>query len=224
MRLQKFLSNAGVASRRRGENLIREGRVAVNGIPAKIGQSVNELEDQVTVNGKRINLVQDKTTYLINKPRFVVSTVSDPQGRDTVMSLIPQSSGLFPVGRLDYESEGLMLLTNDGDLAYQLTHPKFEVNKTYLVQVKGKLTQAKIDRLEKGLIIDGRRTAPATITVGESTPERTWFEITIHEGRNRQIRKMCAAVSLPVTRLIRLKFGNYELGNLRPGEYQLFKD
>ena len=220
MRIHKFLSHSGITSRRRGEELVKEGRVTVNGTIATIGQVIDENKDKVMVNGKEIIATTTHTTYIINKPRFVVSTVSDPQGRRTVVSLIPKGGHLYPVGRLDYESEGLMLLTSDGDLAYNLTHPKFEIEKTYSVQVKGKLTPSKIQRLEKGVVIDGKRTAQATIELGETTEDRTWFNITIHEGRNRQIRKMCAIVGLPVTRLIRLSMGDYNLGELKPGEYQ----
>jgi len=218
MRIHKFLSVAGVTSRRRAEELVRDGRVSVNGQKATIGQIIEEGKDEVKVGDKLISLAEEKIYYLINKPRFVVSTVSDPQGRRTVMSLVPHTHHLYPVGRLDYESEGLMLLTSDGDLAYKLTHPKFNVDKTYRVQVKGKLTPNTIGKLEKGVMVDGRKTAPAKIEVVEQTKDRTWFDITIHEGRNRQIRKMCAAVKLSVTRLIRTRLGDFELGELKPGE------
>lgn len=221
MRIHKFLSRAGVTSRRRAEQLIKDGLVSVNENPGRIGQIIDENNDCIKVSGKTIHLPATSVTYLVNKPRFVVSTVSDPQGRKTVVDLVPHTAHLYPVGRLDYESEGLMLLTSDGDLAYTLTHPKFAVPKTYRVQVKGKLNHKIRARLEKGLIIDGRRTAPAVVEPGETTPDRTWFDITIHEGRNRQIRKMCAAVNLAVTRLIRTKLGDHELGNLKPGEYRL---
>lgn len=220
MRIHKFLSRAGISSRRKGEELVQRGKVLVNGLLAKIGQVIDETQDEVIVDGKKITVAQEKVSYLVNKPRFYISSVKDPEGRKTVMSLVPGASKLFPVGRLDYESEGLMLLTNDGDLAYKLTHPKFEVNKTYHVQVKGNLSDVKIKKLEYGVMIEGKKTAPAKIKNVIKEGERTWFDITIHEGRNRQIRKMGEAVHLPVTRLIRTHLGPYELGDLKPGEYK----
>lgn len=220
MRIHKFLSVAGIASRRHAEDMVRAGQVTVNGKAATIGQVIDETADRVEVEGKPVEPQSQKVYYLVNKPRFYVSTVVDPEGRKTVVSLLPGNVPVYPVGRLDYESEGLMLLTNDGDLAYRLTHPKYEVEKTYRVQVKGKLTEPKKDKLEKGVIVDGKKTAPARVEIGEKTDDRTWFDITIHEGRNRQIRKMCDAVGLGVTRLIRTHLGPYTLGDLKPGEYR----
>ena len=220
MRIHKFLSRAGISSRRKGEELVKQGKVLVNGLPAQIGQVIDETKDEVIVDGKKLKTASEKVYLLVNKPRFYVSTVSDPEGRKTVMDLVPAAQHLFPVGRLDYESEGLMLLTNDGDLAYQLTHPKFEVEKTYRVQVKGVTSAAKIKKLESGIVIEGKKTAPAKIKLAEKTIDRSWFDITIHEGRNRQIRKMCEAVGLPVTRLIRTHLGPFELGSLKPGDYK----
>ncbi len=220
MRINKYLAHAGIGSRRGVEELITKGLVSVNGEVASLGQDVSST-DQVMVNGKLISKPVELMYYLVNKPRGVVSTTSDPEGRRTVLSLIPGlKSRIYPVGRLDYESEGLMLLTNDGDLSYRLTHPKFEVEKTYLVQVKGKLSAKAVTLLEKGIKIEGKKTAPAKVVVTEARTDRTWFKITIHEGRNRQIRKMCEALDFPVMRLIRIKLGEWELGNLKPGEYK----
>lgn len=218
MRIHKFLSTAGMTSRRRAEVLVHAGKVTVNGVTATIGQVIDETKDKVVVEGREVQPQASKVYYLVNKPRFYISTVSDPQGRQTVMSLVPGTTHLYPVGRLDYESEGLMILTNDGDFAFRLTHPKFQIEKTYRVQVKGKLTPTKSARLEKGVYVDGRKTAPARIENVEIDADRTWFDITIHEGRNRQVRKMCEIVDLPVTRLIRIRLGDYELGDLKPGE------
>jgi len=220
MRIQKYLAHAGLTSRRRAENLVVESRVMVNGLVATIGQVIDEDKDVVVVNGQTITLDEPELYYLLNKPRAVVSTVSDPQGRKTIMSFLPPSfrGRLYPVDRLDYDSEGLMLLTNDGDLAYRLTHPKFMVEKTYSVQIKGTLSPANIGRFKAGIVVEGRKTAPAQLEIIESDPKRTWFSMTIHEGRNRQIRKMCAALGLSVTRLIRTHLGPYELGDLKPGE------
>lgn len=221
MRIHKFMSHAGVTSRRHAEAMVGEGRVMVNGVKATIGQVIDETKDTVLVDGKPISLDQNRVYYLVNKPRLYISTVSDPEGRKTVMSLVPKGSHMFPVGRLDYESEGLMLLTNDGEFANTLTHPKYEVPKTYHVQVKGSLTTVKKSKLETGVVVEGVRTAPAVIGNVVKEAERTWFDITIHEGRNRQVRKMCEVVHLPVTRLIRTRLGPYELGTLKPGEYIL---
>lgn len=220
MRIHKYLAHAGIASRRHAEELVAAGKVTVNGQPAKIGQSIDATRDTVAVDGQPVTGTSAQVYFLVNKPRFYISSASDPQGRATVLSLVPFTGHLYPVGRLDYESEGLLLLTNDGDLAYRLTHPKFEIPKTYRVQVKGRLTPARRKQLEQGVSLDGHRTAPAQIEAITQEDTRTWFDITIHEGRNRQVRRMCQAVDLPVTRLIRLKLGEYELGDLKPGEYR----
>ena len=158
--------------------------------------------------------------YLLNKPRSVVSAVTDEEGRRTVISLVPGGHRLYPVGRLDYDSEGLMLLTNDGDLAYKMTHPKFEIDKTYHVLVKGVMPPKAIGYLEQGVTIEGKKTAPAKVSISEAQPNNTWIDITIHEGRNRQIRKMCEAVGYPVMRLIRTHLGPWELGDIPTGKYR----
>lgn len=220
VRLQKFLSAAGVASRRHSETLIVDGLITVNGTRAKLGMSIDPEHDQVRYRRGLITAPAPLLYYLIHKPRQVVSTASDPSHRRTVTSFIPSSTRLYPVGRLDYDSEGLMLLTNDGALTQKLTHPKYEVSKTYRVLVKGRLTPATIAKLEAGIVIDGKKTAPATVTLVELQTHNTWIDITIHEGRNRQIRKMCEAVGYPVLRLIRTRLGDWELGDLKPGEYR----
>jgi len=219
IRIHKYLAHSGVASLRKSEALIRSGAVTINGRPAQIGQAVDPAVDQIKVNGKQVNPVNQIISYLINKPRSVVSTVSDPEGRRTVVSLIPTKARLYPVGRLDYDSEGLMLLTNDGQLANRLTHPRYEIDKTYRVLVKGVVSDKVVGYLENGVTIDGAKTAPAKVVVAERQPQNTWLDITIHEGRNRQIRKMCEAVHHPVIRLIRTQLGPYSLGDLKPGSY-----
>lgn len=220
MRIHKYLAHAGITSRRRAEVLITDGKVMVNGEVATIGQVIDEENDVVVLNGQTVSLDQPKVYFLLNKPRSVVSTVSDPQGRKTIMSFIPSSfrGRLYPVGRLDYDSEGLMLLTNDGDFAYNLTHPKFNIDKTYSVQIKGTLSPANIGRFKAGIVVEGRKSAPAALEIIETNEKRTWFSLTIHEGRNRQIRKMCAALGLSVTRLIRTHLGPYELSDLKSGQ------
>jgi len=223
MRIHKYLAHAGVASRRHAEEMVAAGKVTVNGRVATVGKIIESDTDVVAVEGKKVAIDKILVYYLLNKPRGVISAVTDPDGRRTVVSLVPGGHRLYPVGRLDYDSEGLMLLTNDGDLAYQITHPKFEINKTYHVLIKGVMNEKSIGYLESGVTIEGHKTAPAIVTIAEAQPNNTWIDITIHEGRNRQIRKMCEAVGYPVMRLIRTKLGPWELGDLGSGKYRTLK-
>ncbi|MFH1244745.1 MAG: pseudouridine synthase [bacterium] len=218
MRIHKFMSLAGVASRRTSEQMVVDKKVLINGHPAKIGDIVDPEHDKIIVNGKLLVAPSEFSYFLVHKPRQVVSTVSDPDGRRTVTSLVPGGTRLYPVGRLDYESEGLMLLTNDGELAHHLTHPSFEIDKTYRVLVKGVLPDKSVGYLEAGLTIEGHKTAPAKVNIVERQEHNTWFDITIHEGRNRQIRKMCEAIGYPCLRLIRTRLGPWELGDLASGQ------
>jgi len=218
MRLNQYLARHGIASRRAADELIKSGKVTVNGEKAALGMQVVEGVDIVTYRGKNLGDPQTLAYYLLHKPTGVVTSVSDPEGRRTVLDLLPTKERLYPVGRLDYDSEGLVLMTNDGALAYKLTHPKFEVEKVYKVLVKGAPTKQALAKLEGGVMFEGKRTAPAKVKVLETQEVKTWLEFVIHEGRNRQIRKMCHVVGHPVVRLIRLKLGPFELGDLRPGQ------
>lgn len=220
MRIHKYLAHAGVASRRHAEEMVANGEVVVNGGVAKVGQVIDSDTAKVSVSGKAVSIDQTLVYYLLNKPRGVVSAVTDPDGRRTVTSLVPGGHRLYPVGRLDYDSEGVMLLTNDGDLAYKITHPKFEIDKTYHVLVKGVIPEKSLGYLRSGVTIEGKKTAPAIVEISESQPNNTWIDITIHEGRNRQIRKMCEAVGYPVLRLIRTELGPWKLGDIPSGKFR----
>lgn len=224
MRIHKYMAHAGIASRRSAEKMVKEGEVMLNGHKAKIGDIVDTEHDKVTVGGQSTKLISEDLYYLLHKPRQVVSSVKDEGGRRTVASLIPQGSRLYPVGRLDYESEGLMLMTNDGELAFRLTHPSFEVEKKYRVLVKGVMSQKSVGYLTTGVTIEGRKTTADQVQIVEAQDHNTWIDITIHEGRNRQIRKMCEAVGYPVLRLIRTKLGPWELGDLPSGKSRQLTD
>lgn len=218
-RLQKVLAHAGIASRRKSEELILAGRVKVNGeIVRELGKKVGA-GDYIEVDGKPIR--EEKKIYiLLNKPVGYLSTVDDPRGRRTVLDLLADVGGrVYPVGRLDYDTSGLLLLTNDGELTYKLTHPSFEVPKTYLVEVEGKPGR-ELERLEKGIILEDGLTAPARVERVRTKGNRTFFHLTIHEGRNRQVRKMCAALGYPVKSLKRIRFAYLELGGLPEGQYR----
>lgn len=221
MRLQKYLADAGVASRRACEALIAAGRVRVNGATAAIGQSV-EAGDTVELDGKPVACAQRHVVILFYKPRGVVCTSEDPEGRRTVQDYfrdLPER--LYNVGRLDLNSEGLLLMTNDGALAHRLTHPRFGVEKTYYVVCDGKVTASDFAKLTNGVLLDDGMTAPARVDCVRTTQRGdTSFLITIHEGRNRQIRRMAEAIGHRTLRLKRERFGCLELGTLKPGEWR----
>lgn len=225
-RLQKFMAEAGVASRRACEELIRQGRVTVNGETASLGRSVEPKQDRVELDGKPIQKEQRRTVILLYKPRGVVSTSSDPEGRRTVQDYfreIPER--LYNVGRLDLNSEGLLLMTNDGALANRLTHPRYGVEKTYYAVCDGKLTASEAARLTNGVELEDGVTAPARVDAVRTTQRGdTSFLITIHEGRNRQIRRMLEAVGHRTLRLKRERFGPLSLGTLAPGEWRKLSD
>ncbi len=226
VRLQKYMADCGVASRRACEELIAAGRVAVNGVPASIGQSVDPDKDRVTLDKKPLKLQRQHVVILLYKPRGVVSTSEDDRGRKTVQEFVKDLPyRLYNVGRLDLNSEGLLLLTNDGELANQLMHPRYGVAKTYRVVCDGTLSASEIATLTNGVELDDGLTAPAKITnIRRSTTGGTAFSITIHEGRNRQIRRMLEAVGHRTLRLKREAYGPLQLGSMRPGEWRYLTD
>ena len=215
-RLQKVLAQAGLGSRRTCEELIADGRVTVNGEVATLGTRADPESDAIEVDGARIGVRQGLVHYLLNKPAGVVTTASDPQGRPTVVGLVPAEPRVFPVGRLDADTEGLLVLTNDGELAHRLTHPSFGVDKEYLAEVAGTPSRGALRRLREGVDLDDGPTAPARVSLVGSHMVR----ITIHEGRNRQVRRMCEAVGHPVRRLVRVRIGPLADRRLPPGEWR----
>jgi 23S rRNA pseudouridine2605 synthase len=215
-RLQKVLARAGFGSRRACEELIADGRVAVNGEVARLGRRVDVDNDRVEVDRVPVSVRPGLVYYLLNKPTGVVSTADDPQGRPTVVDLVPDEPRVFPVGRLDFATEGLLLLTNDGELTHRLTHPKFGVEKEYLAHVEGSPARHTLRRLREGVDLEDGTTAPARVSlVGDDV-----VRIAIHEGRNRQVRRMCEAVGHPVTRLVRTRIGPLTDRKLKPGAWR----
>ncbi len=224
VRLQKYMAECGVASRRKSEELISSGKVKVNGHPASIGDKVNPKKDIVTVRGKRIDKEERLYYVMLNKPRGYITTVSDELGRKTVMDLVDVDARVYPVGRLDKDSEGLLILTNDGSFANALTHPKHNFAKVYRVTVRPAVTDSVLDKLRNGIEIDGRKTAKCDINIISEEEGRTVLEFILREGRNRQIRKMCEAVGLEVARLKRISIGPVKLGTLKPGKTRRLTD
>lgn len=220
-RLQKIIAQAGLASRREAEKWIEAGKVMVNGRPAQLGERADLSLDKIQVDGKDLGKVEEKITVLLNKPRGYVSTLKDPEGRRLVTDLlndIPQR--LFPVGRLDYNTEGLLLLTNDGDLAFRITHPSHNVEKTYLVKVRGLMSEKMVKRLEHGVDLEDGVTAPAKVNNIRRAGAGCWFEVTIHEGKNRQVRRMCEALGLTVVRLKRIQLNFLDLTGVPTGRFR----
>jgi 23S rRNA pseudouridine2605 synthase len=219
-RVQKLLARAGLGSRRACEDLIRAGRVTVDGAPATLGDRADPERQRIELDGVPVVARTDRVYYLLNKPRGVVTTARDPQGRPTVVDLVPEVPRVFPVGRLDVDTEGLLLLTNDGDLAQLLAHPRHGVDKTYLAEVEGDAGEPAIARLRSGVELDDGPTAAARVRLMSRARGRSAVELTIHEGRNRQVRRMCAAVGLPVTRLVRTRIGPLTDTRLAPGTWR----
>ena len=221
MRLQHYLAKAGIASRRKSEQIIADGRVSVNGeIVLSMGKTVEE-GDRVLLDGKPVHLSHRTMTVLYYKPRGVVSTASDERGRPCVTDIVRDlPERLYPIGRLDMNSEGLLLLTNDGDLALRMTHPRYGVEKCYVASVEGHVAGEAIERLRRGVMIDDRMTAPARVRRLPSGGEHEKLEIVIHEGRNRQVRRMLEAVGNPVVRLVRTAVGPLTIRGLKPGAWR----
>ena len=224
-RLQKLISQAGLASRRQAEKWIEEGRVRVNGTTAQLGDQAEVGRDRIEIDGKPLRVDRASVTILLNKPRGYISSLKDPQGRPLVTDLVRDvGQRLYPVGRLDFNTEGLLLLTNDGALAQRLSHPSQHVDKTYLVKARGNLTPAMRQKLEQGIEIDQRMTAPASVANIRNSGQFCWFELTIHEGRNRQVRKMCEALNLMVVRLKRIRLGFLDLEGVATGKFRYLTD
>ena len=221
IRIQKFLADCEVASRRKSEALVADGKVTINGRLAQIGDKVNINKDEVKVNGKKV-LAQTKHYYImLHKPRGFVSTVKDEKDRKCVADLVSDiPARLYPIGRLDKDSEGLLLMTNDGNFANKIMHPAFHVFKKYRVTIKPSISEEQITALCIGVDIDGQTTLPAQVRVISQQPGRVVLEISICEGRNRQIRKMCESLGLEVARLKRVAIGQVKLGMLQPGEWR----
>lgn len=216
-----MLADCGVASRRKAEAMIESGRVAVNGVRASIGDKVDIKKDRVTVDGEPVRPVEEKLYIMLHKPRGYLTAMADDRGRKCVSELVEElDTRVFPVGRLDKDSEGLLLMTNDGAFANLIAHPSTHVPKVYRVTVRPGVTEAQLTRLSVGVEIDGRMTAPATIRVLEQQPGRVVLEFVLHEGRNRQIRNMCEAVGLEVARLKRTAVGAVKLGMLPQGRFR----
>jgi len=215
-RLQKVLAAAGVGSRRVCEDLIDEGRVRVNGEVARLGRRVDATADLIEIDGAAIGVAPGLVHYLLNKPVGVVSTASDPQGRPTVVELVPAEPRVYPVGRLDVDTEGLLLLTNDGELTHRLTHPSFGVDKEYLAEVEGEPSRGDLRRLREGVELEDGVTAPAKV----SLPAPNLIRLVIHEGRNRQVRRMCETIGHPVVRLVRTRIGGLRDPDLEPGGWR----
>ena len=226
VRLQKYIADCGVASRRKAEELIAAGKVRVNGVVAQIGQKVDPRHDSVTVSGRKLNRETEYVYLLLNKPRGYVTTMSDEMERKCVAELVADvEKRVYPVGRLDRDSEGMLLFTNDGKFANAMTHPAHHIAKTYCDSVRPAVTEEQLNVLTSSLMIDGRQTVPADVRVISKEDGKSVMEIVLFEGRNRQIRRLCEEAGLETARLKRTSIGQLKLGGLRPGEYRyLTKD
>lgn len=219
-RLQKVLASAGIGSRRACEDLIAQGRVAVNGAVASLGDKADRTSDVVTLDGERINVDPDLVYVLLNKPRGVITTADDPEGRPTVMELVNLPQRLFPVGRLDQDTEGLLLLTNDGELANALMHPSYEVKRIYVALVVGEVRKHVITRLREGVELEDGWARPRGVRLLEQERGKSLIELVMTEGRKREVRRLLGAVGLKVERLARVAYGGVELGELRQGKWR----
>lgn len=222
-RLQKIIAAAGITSRRAAEEMILDGRVSVNGVVVtELGTKADLASDRITVDGVLLRPTEKLYYVLLHKPAGYVTSLKDPQGRQLVTELVQDvGARLFPVGRLDYNSEGLLLMTNDGEWANRLMHPRHQVDKEYHVRVRGKVDPQQIRRLVEGVELEDGHVSGASVRLLKADQSNDWLSITIREGRNRQVRRMCSAVGLSVVRLRRIRYGNLTLGGLQPGEYRL---
>jgi len=225
VRLQKFLAQSGVCSRRKAEEHIKAGRVAVDGKKVmEMGVTILPGQNRVTFDNKLVTLEEELVYYMLNKPGGYVTTLSDPQGRPIVTSLLKGvNSRLFPVGRLDLDTEGALILTNDGNLAQKIQHPSYATNKSYEALVKGTPSKSKIDKLEKGIVLEGKKTSPARVKILSEKGRNCLMKITIHEGRKRQVKKMFSQMGHHVLHLKRTAYGKLTLGSLATGSYRLLK-
>lgn len=223
-RIQKILASRGVASRRAAEQYIRDGRVTCNGVVCMLGDTADADLDQILLDGNPIASKSAFVYVMLNKPRGYVTTMSDEKGRASVAELVADCpTRIYPIGRLDMDSEGLLLFTNDGDLANRLMHPRHEVNKTYRVYVTG-FSREALERVKEPIVIDGYRIRTPQVALLENDGERAILSIVIHEGRNRQVRRMCAAAGMHVTRLVRISEGDVRLGNLKTGKWRFLTE
>ncbi len=223
IRLQKFIADCGVTSRRKAEELIVQGRVAVNGaIETTLGSKVNPDEDVVSVDGELVDLATISKVYLLmHKPRGYVTTLDDPEGRDTVLDLCPEvSERIYPVGRLDYLSEGLLILTNDGDVANMIMHPKHNIQKVYEVKVFGAVSMQILAKLKEGYVLEGRKIRPEAVRVIQQLENKTWLEFRLSEGKNREIRNICEAAGVTIDKLKRVAIANITVDGIAPGKYR----
>ena len=221
VRLQKYMADCGIASRRKSEELIAAGKVKVNGKTARVGDKVDPKRDQVTVDGRKVRKDQEVRYIMLHKPRGFISTMSDEMDRKCVAQLVADvGTRVYPVGRLDRDSEGLLLFTNDGELATNMTHPSKHVSKIYRVTIRPDITDEQVAQMMAGILIDGKKTLPADVKVLQKYDDRTVLEVTLCEGRNRQIRKMCEALGLEVARLKRTAIGPVKLGMLQQGKWR----
>lgn len=216
------MAKAGIASRREAERMVMEGRVTVNGkVVDELGSKADPLKDHIKVDGKRVARFEPKVTLLLNKPRGYLSTVKDPGGRPTVMDLLKNVRGrLYPVGRLDFDAEGLLLLTNDGELANVLAHPRYSIPRTYLVKAGGVPDEKKLARLMRGVMLEDGRAAVASVHILRQKEKNSWMEVVVTEGRNRLVKRMFSAIGHPVLKLKRIQFGPIRLGNLPFGQFR----
>jgi len=220
-RVQKILAKAGIASRREAEKIILEGRVTVNGKVIQLGAKADPEKDHIKVDGKRIPRPEPKITLVLNKPRGYLSTVKDPKGRPTVMDLLGKIKWrLYPLGRLDFDAEGLLLLTNDGEIAYHLSHPKFLIPRTYWVKVQGVPGERKLDLLKKGIRLEDGLAKAQSVQILREREKNSWIQITVTEGRNHLVKRLFAAIGHPVLKLKRVEYGPIRLGNLPVGHFR----